>query len=132
MASRPLASWPAQPASIPARPRLRAVEMAPSFSNLEWSIVALAEHDRLASLRRPNRFWKIVGAIFGIRTPNRLASDRLEALRRVAVLVWRGTQSLPEDEVQPFFEVGFTPAHLDQLRRRIASVRMGLVGGASR
>ena len=132
MASRPLASWPAQPASAPARPRLRTVETSPSFSSLEWSIVALAEHDGLASLRRPNRFWKIVSAIFGIRIPNRLASDRLEALRRVAVLVWRGTQSLPEDEVQPFFEVGFTPSHLAQLRRRIASVRMGLVGGAPR
>lgn len=132
MASRPLASWPAQPAAAPAAPRLRVVESAPSFSNLEWSIVALAEHDGLASLRRPNRFSKFVSAIFGIKTPNRLASDRLEALRRVAVLVWRGAQGLPEDELQTFFGAGFTPSHLEQLQRRIASVRIRLVGGAAR
>ena len=132
MASRPLASWPAQPASAPARPRLRAVESGVTFSDLEWSIVALAENDGLASLRQPNRFWNLVGAIFGIWTPNRLASDRLEALRRVAVLVWRGPQSLPKDELQPFFEAGFKPSHLEQLQRRIASVRMRVVGGAAR
>ena len=132
MASRPLASWPAQPAPAPARPRLRVVENAVTFSDLEWSIVAMAEQDGLASLRRPNRFWSLVAAIFGIRTPNRLASDRLEALRRVAVLVWRGTRSLPEVELQPFFEAGFSQSHLEQLERRIASVRMRLVGGAAR
>lgn len=132
MASRPLASWPAQPASAPAWPRLRAVESDVTFSDLEWSIVAMAENDGLASLRQPNRFWKFVGAIFGIRTVNRLASDRLEALRRVAVLVWQGGPGVPQNELHAFFEAGFTPSHLEQLQRRIASVRVRLVGGEAR
>ena len=131
MASRPLASW-SPPASANARPRLRAVESAASFSDLEWSVVAMAEHDGLASLRQPNRFWSLVGAIFGIRPANRLASDRLEALRRVAVLVWRGRPGVPQDELQSFYDAGFSPSHFDQLQRRIASVRMRLVGGAGR
>lgn len=132
MASRPLASWSAQPASVPARPRPRPVESAGSFSDLEWSIVAMAEHDGLASLRRPNRFWSLVGAIFGIRPVNSLASERLEALRRVAVLVWRGRPGVPQDELNAFFKAGFTPSHFEQLQRRIASVRVRLVGGAAR
>ena len=132
MASRPLASWSPQPASAPAGPRLRVVESDATFSDLEWSIVAMAEHDGLTSLRRPNRFWSVVGAIFGLRPANRLASDRLEALRRVAVLVWRGRPGVPAAELQAFFDAGFSPPHFEQLQRRIASVRVRLVGGSAR
>ena len=132
MASRPLASWPARPASAPARPSRQQMQRTVGFSDLEWSIVAMAEQDGLASLRQPSRFWSLIGAIFGIRPANRLASDRLEALRRVAVLVWRGRQGLPEAEIQAFFDAGFSPSHLQQLQRRIASARVRLVGGAAR
>ena len=132
MAIRPLASWPAQPASVSAPTRPQPVEKAVRFSDLEWSIVAMAEQDGLASLRQSNRFWSLIGAIFGIRPANRLASDRLEALRRVAVLVWRGRQGVPQDELQAFFAAGFSPSHFEKLQRRIASAQIRLVGGATR
>ncbi len=132
MASRPLASWPAQRTPAPAPPRLYAVETVARFSDLEWSIVAMAEHDGLASLRHPNRFWTLVGAIFGIRPANRLANDRLEELRRLAVLIWRGRPGITEFELQAFFSAGFSPSHLEQLQRRIAAVRVRHVDGAAR
>ena len=132
MASRPLASWPAKPVPAPARPRLYAVETVPAFSDLEWSIVAMAEQDGLSSLRRPNRFWSLVAAIFGVRPANRLANDRLEALRRVAVLVWRGRSNSLRAELQAFFEAGYTPAHFDQLQRRIAAAGGRLAHGVAR
>ena len=132
MASRPLASWPAQRPSAPAQARRTAVGTAAGFTDLEWSIVAMAEHDGLASLRQPNRFWRLVGALFGIRPVNRLASDRLEALRRVAVLVWAGRPGVPQPELQAFFDTGFSPPHFELLQRRIAASRVRLVGGAAR
>lgn len=129
MASRPLASWPAQALAAPAAPRVHPVEPRPRFSDLEWSIVAMAERDGLASLRRPNRFWSLINTIFGIRPANRLASERLEALRRVAVLVWQ-RRTVPESELQAFFDTGFAPSHLEQLQRRVAAFRIRLVGEA--
>ena len=132
MASRPLASWSAPPASAPLRPRLRAVAAGASFSDLEWSIVAMAERDGLASLRQPNRFWSLVRRIFGIRPANRLANDRLEMLRRVAVLLWRGKQDVAQSEMPAFLAAGFSPAHFGQLQQRIAAASARLAAGAAR
>ena len=64
MASLPITAWPTDlpPLPQPARPRLVAVEAsappasAPArLSALEWSVVALAERDTIASLREPGR-----------------------------------------------------------------------------
>ena len=132
MASRPLASRPVRQPSGLVPARRSAVAAAATFTALEWSIVAMSEHAGLASLRRPNRFWRLVGLVFGIRPANRLASDRLEALRRVAVLVWQPRAAVPVSELQAFYEAGFTPSHFDQLQRRIASARVRLVAGGAR
>ena len=133
MASLPLASWPAQPTSAsPAPPRLYAVEAPPQFSDLEWSVVAMGERDSLASLRAPSRFWSLVSAIFGIKPANRLANDRLEALRRVSVLAWRYRWNVPQSELKAFFAAGYSPAHFDQLVCRIAVIRSRLARGRAR
>lgn len=122
MASRPQISWSPRPVSAPAPPRLYAVETVAQFSDLEWSIVAMAEQDGLATLRRPNRFWSLLNAIFGISLPNRLASDRLEALRRVAVLIWRGS-TVSRAELEAFFDAGFSKPHFERLRGRIDAAK---------
>lgn len=123
MASRPQISWSPRPVSAPPPPRLYAVETVANFSALEWSIVAMAEQDRLISLRRPNRFWSIINTIFGISLPNRLASDRLEALHRVAVLVWRGS-TVSRAELEAFFDVGFSEPHFERLQGRIDAAKV--------
>ena len=112
-------------------PRLELVARA-TFSELEWSIVAMAGSDSLASLREPNRFWAIVGAIFGLRPANRLASDRLEALRRVAVLTWSHRGSVPNFEVKAFLGAGFSPAQLELLQDTIVELRTGPSRGGKR
>lgn len=124
MASQPLTSWHEQ-AWAPAAPRpaLQAVEVAPQLSPLEWSIVAMAERDSLATLRKPNSFWSLVGAIFAIKPANRLASDRLEALRRVSVLAWRYRWNVPQSELDAFFDAGYTTEQYEQLQSRIAGAR---------
>jgi hypothetical protein len=74
----------------------------------DWSIVALAESDRLASLREPGPFSKALAALFGIRPANKLANSRSETLRRVAVHAWQGDSNVPASELQAFVEAGFS------------------------
>lgn len=124
MASLPLPAWSNQAAAaaVPARAPVVA-EAATQLSNFEWSIVAMAERDGLASLRKPNGFWTLVSAIFGIKLPNRLANDRLEALRRVAVLAWRYGWNVPASELNAFFDAGYSPAQYEQLQAKVAATR---------
>lgn len=80
----------------------------PHLSALEWSVVALARNDRLASLRMPGRIANAMGALFGgVRDP-RLADPRLEALRRIAVLSWHHGYTVPSHAVRHFLAAGFT------------------------
>ena len=128
MASLPITNWPAQPATrlqLP-KPRLVPVEMtAPAatsttrLSALEWSVVALAERDTIASLREPGRIAAALESLFGLHRPNKLANPRLEVLRRVAVFAWRQGWKVPKSELQAFLAEGFT---LDQYELVQASI----------
>ena len=124
MASLPVSTWTHSGMRAAARaPLLASLNPASQLSDFEWSIIAMAERDSLASLRKPNRFWALMNLIFGLKPANRLASDRLEALRRVAVLAWRYRWNVPESELQAFFEAGYSPAQYEHLQNRIAFVR---------
>lgn len=123
MAARPLPAWTDEPI---AQPLPRAVEKTvpkAGLSELEWSIVAMAERDSLASLRKPNRFWSLVNAIFGLKPANRLANDALESLRRVAVLAWRYRWNVPETELRAFLAAGYSSDQHELLQNRIARAR---------
>jgi hypothetical protein len=124
MASRPISQLTDHGTRVAAPARLTvSIAAATQLSDFEWSIVAMAERDSLASLGRPNRFWALMNLLFGLKPANRLASDRLEALRRVAVLAWHYRWNVPESELQAFFEAGYSPAQYEHLQSRIASVR---------
>ncbi|MEO5774442.1 MAG: hypothetical protein ABIQ32_10045 [Sphingomicrobium sp.] len=125
MATRAISRWPehlVSSAGTANPPKLEPISRA-AFSDLEWSIVAMAESDRVASLREPNRFWAVVGVLFGLRPANRLANDRLEALRRTAVLTWRERSIIPQTEVEAFLRAGFSPAQLELLQDTIVELR---------
>lgn len=92
------------------------------FSALEWQVVALAERDRPASLRRPGALSTALGALFGGHNP-RLADPRLEALRRIAVLSWRRGYSVPPHEVRQFTDAGYTPRQYELLLDSIFAAR---------
>jgi hypothetical protein len=127
MASLPIAALPAtRPFPFPAAsPTLVPVEQPraaaePRLSALEWSIVALAERDNLASLREPGRIAAALEGLFGLARPNKLADPRLEALRRVAVHVWRNRWKVPADEIAAFKEAGFTLDQYELIQLSIA------------
>ena len=100
------------------KPRGAAREME-GFSALEWSVVAIAEADKLSSLRQPGRMAVAMGTLFGDRHNPRLADPRLEALRRMAVLSWHHGFVVPGHAVRDFTAAGYT---LDQYETLVASI----------
>ena len=94
------------------------------FSALEWSVVMLARHDRPSSLREPGRVAIWLGRIFGEALNRRLADPRLEALRRMAVLTWHHSYSVPKAELKAFFAAGFDTDHYELLGKRVAEVHL--------
>jgi len=137
MASLPITDWSAAPAPRPQgfKPRLVAVEAASQpvaaarLSALEWSVVALAERDTIASLREPGRIAAALESLFGLGRPNKLANPRLEVLRRVAVFVWRQGWKVPKSELAAFLAEGFT---LDQYELIHASIAKRARSGRGR
>jgi hypothetical protein len=100
------------------------------FSALEWSVIMLAERDKLSSLRAPGALSIAMGAVFGGRSHNpRLADPQLEALRRMAVISWHYGYVVPGDAVKAFLDAGFTQDQYELLvdsigvRRRAVTER---------
>ncbi|MEH3039700.1 MAG: hypothetical protein PGN21_06515 [Sphingomonas paucimobilis] len=93
---------------------------ATGLTALEWSVVALAQHDRLSSLREPSALSIALGKVFGRggRSPT-LADPKLEALRRMAVLSWHRGFAIPTQELTDFLRAGFTT---DQYETMLASI----------
>jgi hypothetical protein len=89
------------------------------FSPLEWTVIALAKRDRIASLSEPSRMARALGGLFGRGTDSRLADPRLEALRRFAVHAWHRGYVLPVSEIKRFVSAGFST---DQAETLLGSV----------
>lgn len=96
---------------------------AARLSALEWSVVAMAERDGLSSIREPGRFTKALNAFFGVRRPNRLANDELEALRRIAILAWHYGWNVPKSELAAFLGAGFSPDQFELIQTSIGQAR---------
>jgi hypothetical protein len=127
MASHPISALQSQ-SNLFAAPETAAMVGAATslparLSALEWSVVAMAERDRLSSIREPSRFISALNAIFGIKRPNRLANDGLEALRRIAILAWHHGWNVPKSELAVFFEAGFSADHFELIQNSIGEAR---------
>lgn len=106
----------AQPIALPA---VAANDDAkPDFSPLEWSVIRLARIDRLWTIRTAGRLRRFWNALLGRGNPQ-LANRRLEALRRMAVLSWHYSFSVPGQDVADFLSAGFTPDQYELMVTRI-------------
>ena len=92
----------------------------PEFSPLEWSVIRLARVDSLSTLRAPGRFQRFISWLMGRNGSPELANERLEALRRMAVLSWHFGFTVPGDDVANFLSQGFSP---DQYELMVRSIR---------
>ena len=109
---------PAEEPVLTAKDRANAA--AARLSALEWSIVALARRDSLSSLRVPGRLSSAMASLFRQNNP-RLADDRLEALRRMAVLAWHHSFQVPVSELRAFFAAGFTVGQYETMMASISA-----------
>ncbi|MEG3089563.1 hypothetical protein [Sphingomonas sp. PB4P5] len=115
----------------PARSRTERATAAtplPGFTALEWSVIALAKNDTLASLATPGRLSRALGGVFGLSTASRLADPKLEALRRLSVHAWRRGFALPMTEINRFIAAGFAEAQIETLVTSITGQRIGSKG----
>ena len=92
----------------------------PRFSPLEWSVIRLARVDGLSTLRAPGRLRRVWNWLMGRNGSPEVANERLEALRRMAVLSWHFGFTVPGDDVAEFLSAGFSP---DQYELMVRSIR---------
>ena len=90
---------------------------------LEWSVVAMARKDGRGSLRRPGRVSTAIRTLFNQPNPM-LADERLEALRRMAVLTWQDGYTVPTREVRAFLRAGFTPGQYETMVDSISAAKV--------
>lgn len=95
------------------------------FSALDWSVVALARNDSLASLGQPGAMARALGGLFGFGRASKLADPRLEAIRRLAVHAWHKGYTLPVSEIKAFLASGFGTEHVETLLASVAIARAG-------
>ncbi|EQB14061.1 hypothetical protein [Sphingobium lactosutens] len=101
----------------------QAVAGPTDFTPQEWQIVALARTDGLRSLQGPGRFVRLRRWIFGEDTNLTLASERLEALRRLAVEAWHRGYAVSLSALAAFRAAGFSTAQLELLLATISAGR---------
>ncbi|HKR90842.1 hypothetical protein [Novosphingobium sp.] len=83
------------------------------LSALELRVVELARDDGLETLRSPRRRGWLGKLIFGpVPVSPTLADNRLEALRRLAVQVWRQGYLLPSSALREAYEAGYNEAQV--------------------
>ena len=124
MASLPVPAHQFRPQRAPKAPAIVGTAApAPRLTALEWSVVAMAERDGLSSIREPSRFISALGAIFGLKRPNRLANEGLEAVRRIAILAWHFGWNVPNSELTAFLEAGFSTDQFELIQNSIGRAR---------
>jgi hypothetical protein len=112
----PLQSRPIAPIMVPTEPTPK-----PDFTPLEWSVIRLARVDKLSTIREPGPVRRFFNWLIGRTSSPKLANERLEAIRRIAVLSWHFGFSVPGEDVADFLSAGFTP---DQYELLVASTRV--------
>jgi len=121
MASLPISATAWQRQSV--APKIVGTSAPARLSALEWSVVAMAERDGLSSIREPGRVASALNALFGIKRPNRLANDGLEALRRIAILAWHYGWDVPKSELREFIAAGFSTDQFELIQNSIGQAR---------
>lgn len=95
----------------------------PKLSPLEWSVVRLARHDRISSLRNPGGLSKAFNLLRGKRASPELADPKLEALRRTAVLSWHYGYTIPSADLHAFEAAGYSLDQYELLLSGISATR---------
>ena len=91
------------------------------FNPLEWSVIRDARTDGVSTLRPAGRIRRFFSWLMGRSGSPELANERLEALRRMAVLSWHYGFTVPGEDVASFFSAGFSPDQYELMVRSISA-----------
>ena len=106
--------------------------LASALGRDEWSVVEFARNDGLWSLNPDGFVQKLIRTLFGVRPPQPLANERLEALRRFAVIAWHKGTVGAAGHARDLIAAGFSSTAVRQVldyvarRRRIETWPRGL------
>jgi hypothetical protein len=103
-------------------PLAESASAKPEFSPLEWSVIRLAKVDRLWTIRAAGRVRRVWNWLLARGNPA-LANEKLEALRRMAVLTWHYGFTVSGEDVRNFLSAGFSP---DQYELMAGSINAAL------
>lgn len=91
---------------------------------LEQRVIELAREDRLASLRPVRKRSWLARLVFGPQPPSpMLANERLEALRRLAVVAWHHGYQLPASALREAQAAGYSEAQTGAVVDLVARLR---------
>lgn len=91
------------------------------LSELEWKIVESAREDGALSLN-PDGALARLARFVGIRVPNGLANDELEALRRFSVRAWHW-DLIRSSDLRAFLDSGHSRTDVLEILSRIGMAR---------
>jgi hypothetical protein len=93
-----------------------------SLTDLDWQVVELARLNGPRSMNPDTGFIRSLKDFFGLPLKRRLASDKLEALRRFCVRAWFWDLVRSRD-VRLLMQAGYTSADLFQILAHVAGFR---------
>lgn len=97
-------------------PTLLRARQAKPLSALEWRVVELARDDGLISLRPQRKRSWLSRFVFGPNPPSpMLADEKLEALRKLAVLAWNHGYTLPSSAIKQAMVAGYSEWQVGQV-----------------
>ena len=99
-----------------------ALKLESSLADLEWRVVEIARLDGPRSITPDGRFTKLFREFFGLPIARKLASERLEALRRFCVRAWFW-DLISASDVNALMAAGYTSLDLVQILSHVAGFR---------
>jgi hypothetical protein len=108
----------------PRVPATLAAKAATPLSQLEWRVVELARNDGLVSLRPQRKRSWLSRFVLGPNPPSpMLADEKLEALRKLAVLAWHHGYTLPSSAMKQAVSAGYSEWQVGQVIDAIVGER---------
>ncbi len=96
------------------------------LSALEQSVVALSLFDARSTADAPGLFSRMMSRLFGLEPPNRLASRRLEMLRRYSIIAREASGCPDIRDLERIKSSGFSEAKIREVHRLVARGRCAI------
>jgi hypothetical protein len=105
-------------------PAALAAKAVTPLSQLEWRVVQLARGDGLLTLQPQRKRSWLSRVVFGPSPPSpMLADEKLEALRKLAVLAWHHGYTLPSSAMKQAISAGYSEWQVGQVIDAIVGER---------